>query len=167
MYWTSHITSSEINITHNLIRIFPNRKHNQCLLSNLHLTTFIQPLQSIRLMMLNTTLIQFLHKSITSYISTTTSIIYRATYLVLDVPSSVKYIFPLLIYIIFFDLDVQRTPYNQGLPLNWICNLLITTIHQRWHLFTFKFVMFKFNLPIVSYKHYSSVWTLRCNVPLP
>ena len=65
-------------------------------------------------------------KSITSYISTTTSIDYPATYLVLDVTSSLKYVFPLLIYIIFFDLHVQCTPYNEGLPL--------TTIHQRWHL---------------------------------
>jgi hypothetical protein len=44
--------------------------------------------------MLNTTQIQFLHKSITRYISTTTSIDYHATYLVLDVTSSVKYVFP-------------------------------------------------------------------------
>jgi len=79
----------------------------------------------------------------------------------------IKYVFPFLIYIIFFDLHVQRTPYNQGLPLNRICNLLITTIHQRWHLFTFRFVTFIFNLTIVSCKHNSSVWTMRCNVPLP
>jgi hypothetical protein len=57
--------------------------------------------------MLNTTQIQFLHNSITSYISTTTSIDYHATYLVLDVTSSVKYVFPLMIYIIFFDLHVK------------------------------------------------------------
>jgi predicted P-loop ATPase len=93
-------------ITHNLIRILPNSKHNQYLLSNFHFTTFIQPLQSIRPRMLNTTQIQFIHKSITRYISTTTSIDYHATYLVLNVTSSVKYIFPLLIYIIFFDLHV-------------------------------------------------------------
>ena len=36
-------------ITHNLIRILSNSKHNRHLLSNLHFTTFIQPLQSIRL----------------------------------------------------------------------------------------------------------------------
>jgi len=115
----------------------------------------------------NTTQIQFLHKSITSNISTATSINYHAIYLVLDMTSSVKYVFPLLIYIIFFDLHVQRKPYNQGLPLNRICNLLITTIHQRWHLFIFSFVTFRFNLPIISCKHNSSIWTLRCNMPLP
>jgi hypothetical protein len=30
---------------------------------------------------------------------------------------------------------------------------------------TFRFVSFIFNLPIVSCKHNSSIWTLRCNVP--
>jgi hypothetical protein len=35
-------------ITYNLIRILPNSKYNQYLLSNLHFTTFIQPLHSIR-----------------------------------------------------------------------------------------------------------------------
>jgi hypothetical protein len=152
--------------THNLIRILPNSKHNKYLLSNLHFNTCIQPLQSTRPRMLNTTQIQFLHKSTTSYISTTTSIDYHATYLVLDVTSSVKYVFPLLIYNIF-DLHVQCTPYNQGLPLNRIWNLLITTIHQRWHLFTFRLVTLRFNLPIISCKHNSSVWTLICNMPLP
>ena len=108
-------------ITHNLIRIIPNSKHNRYLLSNLHFTTFIQLLQSITPRMLNITQIQFLHKSITSYINTTTFINYHVKYLVLDVTLSVKYVFLDLIYIIFFDLDVQHTPNNQGLPLNWIC----------------------------------------------
>jgi hypothetical protein len=52
--------------------------------------------------MRNTTQIKFPHKSITSYISTTTFINYHATYIVLELASSVKYIFPLLIDIIFF-----------------------------------------------------------------
>jgi hypothetical protein len=55
----------------------------------------------------------------------TTSINYHATYPVLYVASSVKYVFLVLIDIIFFDLHVQRTPYNQGLSFNRICNLLI------------------------------------------
>ena len=45
-----------------------------------------------------------------------------ASYLVLDVASSVKYVFPLLIDIIFFDLHVQHTPYNQDLSFNKICD---------------------------------------------
>jgi hypothetical protein len=64
--------------------------------------------------MLNTTQIQFPHKSITSYISTTISINYHVTYLVLDLASSVKYVFLLLIDIIFFDLHIQRTHFFFG-----------------------------------------------------
>jgi hypothetical protein len=63
-------------------------------------------------------------------------------------------------------LHDQCTPYNQGFPLNRICNLLITVMHQRWHLFTFRFVIFRLNLPIVSCKSNSLLWTLRCKVPL-
>jgi hypothetical protein len=40
----------------------------------------------------------------------------------LDVASSVKYVFPLLIDIIFFNLHVQHTPYNQDLSFNKICD---------------------------------------------
>jgi hypothetical protein len=52
----------------------------------------------------------------------------------------VNYVFPLLIYIIFFDLHVQPTPYNQGLPFNRICNLLImrkldrVLMNEKWNL---------------------------------
>jgi hypothetical protein len=45
-----------------------------------------------------------------------------ASNLVLDVASSVKYVFPLLIDIIFFDLHVQHTPYNQDISFNKICD---------------------------------------------
>jgi hypothetical protein len=114
---TSHITSLEYFLIANTI--------DTCLVT---FTIFIQPLQPIRPRMLNTTHIQFPHKSITSYIITTTSINYHATYLVLDLTSSVKYVFSLLIDIIFFDLHVQRTHYNQGVHFNRICNILITTI---------------------------------------
>jgi hypothetical protein len=101
---TSYITSSEYFPIANTINI--------CLVTFTSLHSFNQ-CKSIRPRIFNTTQIQFLHKSITIYISTTTSINYHATYLVLDMTSSVKYVFPLLIYIIFFDLHVQCTPYNQ------------------------------------------------------
>jgi hypothetical protein len=79
---TSHITSSEYFLIANTI--------DTCIVTfthHIHSTIAILP------RMLNTTQIQFSHKSIISYISTTTSINYHATYLVLDVASSVKYVF--------------------------------------------------------------------------
>ena len=81
-------------------------------------------LQSIKPRMLNTTQIQFLHKSITSNISTTTSINYHATYLVLDVTSSVKYIFPLLIYIIFFDFLCPSSCDWPNWHLQWVVGMI-------------------------------------------
>jgi len=103
-------------ITHNLIRILPNSKPNKYLLSNLHFTTLIQPLQSIRPRMLNTSHIQFHHKCITSS----------------QLPPSIIMLHTLFwmwhrVWNMF--LDVQRTPYNQGLRLNWICNLLKFGLH--------------------------------------
>jgi hypothetical protein len=88
--------------------------------------------------MLNITQIQFLHKSITSYISTTTSIDYHATYLVLDVTSSVKYVFPLLICIIFFWSNFLMFSFLRQKPLNIFLNdfffflFVFYAIHILW-----------------------------------
>jgi len=68
--------------------------HDNCGLVEESITTFIQPLQSIMPMMLTTTQIQFLHKSITSYISTTTSIDYHATYLIFGCDIECEICFP-------------------------------------------------------------------------
>jgi hypothetical protein len=78
--------------------ISTNSKENHHLFSDLHLTTFIQTLQSIRLRMLHNIQIQFPNKSSTSDIGTTTSINYHITYLILDVTPSVR-------YSLFTDLD--------------------------------------------------------------
>jgi hypothetical protein len=44
----------------------------------------------------------------------------------------------LLINIIFFNLHSKHTPYNQGLPLNQVCNLNITTILRKWQFITIR-----------------------------
>jgi len=84
--------------------------------------------------MLYNTQIQHPNKSSTSYIGTTASINYHTTYVFLDMTSCMEDVLSLLINIIFFNLHSKHTPYNQGLPLNQVCNLNITTILRRWHL---------------------------------
>jgi hypothetical protein len=62
------------HVAQNFINVFPNRKWNHNLFSHFHFTTIIQPLQSIRFSMLNSTQIQFTNKGGTTNINTASTI---------------------------------------------------------------------------------------------
>jgi len=104
------------------------------MLIHFHLTTIIQQLQYIRSIMLNRIQVHFTNKGSTRYISTTSTIYNQTTHLVLYMAMPMKDVLPLLINIIFLDLNLKCTSYNQGLTFNRVCNLLISIIFQWWHI---------------------------------
>ena len=78
-----------------------------------------------------------------------------------------KDILLLLVNIILFNLHIKHALYNQDLPFNWVCNLNITTILQRWQLIIIRFVTFTLYLSMVFQNHLSIVWTLRSDMSNP
>jgi len=68
-----------------------------------------------------------------------------------------KYVLPLLLYIILLNLNIKCYHNHQNLPINYILN--ITTVFKWWHLIFLKFFTFRFNPLMLPHNYNPFVWT--------
>lgn len=123
------------NIIHNLILKFSYYEWNQNFLSHPNLFVLIQPLKLLWFGMLKCIEAQFSNERWDINISIITIINYHTIYLIINIKPSMKDFPPLFPYIIFTNLNAERSPHNSGFFFpsfyqsfsitSFICNKLI------------------------------------------